>query len=167
MSASGLWHRLQSKQFFVHYLNSTQRFTFKFRTHDLHNMPMVHVIFRYILVGLQKGLTTFKFFFLSQKPCWVYQSLPHRVGYTCIFLHHDLTDSCQAKIKKTKNENKTVFIPNNGGGANSPPPPPPPRMQPAPSLLLKACQGNMLTFLRKEFNDRFNSLCTKRYLRFK
>ena len=60
MSASGLWHRLQSKQFFVHYLNSTQRFTFKFRTHDLHNMPMVHVIFRYILVGLQKGLTTFK-----------------------------------------------------------------------------------------------------------
>ena len=23
-------------------------------------MPMVHVIFRYILVGLQKGLTTFK-----------------------------------------------------------------------------------------------------------
>ena len=46
--------------FLTHYLNSTQRFTFKFRTHDLHNMPMVHVIFRYILVGLQKGLTTFK-----------------------------------------------------------------------------------------------------------
>ena len=64
MSASSLWHRLQSKQFFVHYLNSTQRFTFKFRTHDLHNMPMVHVIFRYILVGLQKGLTTFKLPFL-------------------------------------------------------------------------------------------------------
>ena len=61
MSASGLWHRLQSKQVFFHYLNSTQRFTFKFRTHDLHNMPMVHIIFHYIgTVGLQKGLTTFK-----------------------------------------------------------------------------------------------------------
>ena len=43
----------------MHYLNSTQRFTFKFRTHDLHNMPMVHVILCYILVCLQKGLTTF------------------------------------------------------------------------------------------------------------
>ena len=52
--------RLQSKQFFVHYLNSTQQFTFKFRTHDLHNMPMVHVRFRYTLVGLQKGRVTFK-----------------------------------------------------------------------------------------------------------
>ena len=65
MSVSGLWHRLQSKQFFVHYLNSTQRFTFKFRTHDLHNMPMVHVILCYILVCLQKGLTTFKGLFLT------------------------------------------------------------------------------------------------------
>ena len=61
MSVSGLWHRLQSKQFFVHYLNSMQRFTFKFRTHDLHNMPMVHVILCYILVCLQKGLTSFKY----------------------------------------------------------------------------------------------------------
>ena len=46
----------------MHYLKSTQRSTFKFCTHDLHNMPMVQVIFRCILVhvGLQKGLTTFK-----------------------------------------------------------------------------------------------------------
>ena len=44
----------------MHYLKSTQRSTFKFCTHDLHNMPMVQVIYRCILVDLQKGLTTFK-----------------------------------------------------------------------------------------------------------
>ena len=43
----------------MHYLNSTQRSTFKFCTNDLHNMPMFQVIFRCILVGLQKGRTTF------------------------------------------------------------------------------------------------------------
>ena len=61
-AASGLWHRFYIKQFFVHvveFYESGLLFV-KFRTHDLHNMPMVHVIFRYILVGLQKGLTTFK-----------------------------------------------------------------------------------------------------------
>ena len=60
LKKTGLWRRLQSKEFFVHYLNSTQRSTFKFCTNDLHNMPMVQVIFRCILVGLQKGRTTFK-----------------------------------------------------------------------------------------------------------
>ena len=44
------------------------QFTFKFCTYDLHNMPMVHEIFRFILVGMQKGHTTIVTYF----------------GYTCI-----------------------------------------------------------------------------------
>ena len=114
MSVSGLWHRLQSKQFFVHYLNSTQRFTFKFRTHDLHNMPMVHVILCYILVCLQKGLTTFNVCLQwpqNHRPLiqWTGLLLMHLCDHSNEELHSWVESSCTFQYACGTNLNKRAL----------------------------------------------------------
>ena len=40
-----LTYKLQSSQFFLHYLNPRQLLTFKFHRQGLHNKPVVHVMF--------------------------------------------------------------------------------------------------------------------------